>query len=142
MACLEGVPWHKRINKIKFTFGINNKIFFILFIIFFKKEKIWNFLTWHMCHIGKFLKWHMWHVRKFLTWYMCHVRKFPTWHICHVRKLQFFFSFLKKKIEKIIANYTLVKSPRLSQAQLGSLPSVWCIGPEFILLGWVRMGLP
>jgi hypothetical protein len=34
-----GLPWrgsrHKRINKIKFTFGINNIIFFILFVFFF-----------------------------------------------------------------------------------------------------------
>jgi hypothetical protein len=54
----------------------------------------------------------------------------------------FFLFFLNKNIGKIDANYTLVKSLQLSQAQLGSLPSVWYMGPEFTLHGWVGMALP
>jgi hypothetical protein len=45
-------------------------------------------------------------------------------------------------MRKIDANYTLVESPRLCQAQSGSLPRAWCTEPEFTLQRWVGMALP
>jgi hypothetical protein len=41
MASLGGVPQHKRINKIKLTFGINNIIF--PYYLYFKKKKKMQF---------------------------------------------------------------------------------------------------
>jgi hypothetical protein len=42
MACLGGFLQHKRKNKIKFTFGINNIIFFSYYLNFLKKNQFSN----------------------------------------------------------------------------------------------------